>query len=112
MKKHFTLSLLLFFTTLCNQELPSPTKTTATRLNTAAGVINGLRIFFFSKNVPPSRIIDDQLSVFLLALGINYWQTQTTADLLAHTEAFASTTLATAELAFILDLLRQEATNH
>ena len=88
-----------------------PYKTTATRLNGVAGVINGLRIFFFSKSVPPSRIIENQLWVSLFALGIDYWQTQTTEDFLKSTEAFASTTLATAELAFILDLLRQEATN-
>jgi hypothetical protein len=110
MAKQFTLSLLLFSTTLRNQQLPNPTKTTATRLNGVAGIINGLRIFFFSKGVPISRIIEDQLWVFLLALGIDYWQTQTTEDFLKSTEAFASTTLATAELAFILDLLRQEAT--
>jgi hypothetical protein len=46
-----------------------------------------------------------------LPLGIDYWQAETMANFLKRTEAFASTTLATAELAFILDLLRQEATN-
>jgi hypothetical protein len=112
MKKYFTIILLLFSTTLCDQPLPSPTKTTATRLNGVAGVINGLRIFFFLENdIPKLKLIEDQLWVFLLAFGIDYWQAQTTADFLKSTEAFASTTLATAELAFILDLLRQEATN-
>ncbi len=110
MIKYFLLCLLLFCNTSCNQELSSYTKTTATRLNKAAGVINGLRIFLFLKSVPTCIIIEDQLLVSLLALGINYWQAPTTTDLLAQIESFATTTVATAELAFILDLLRQGAT--